>query len=86
MSGSGRPSGIRRSCSDDHRPASCAFLHLYVVIRVDDFQTPSPPEDQISLVAAFRSAEAADRDAARLNQLSADRQIRYLVHLTRLKD
>jgi len=55
-------------------------------MRVDDFQTPSSPDDQISLVAAFRSAEAAGQDAARLNQLSAGRQVRYLVHLARLKD
>jgi len=62
------------------------YPHLYVVMRVDDFQASIPPEDQISLVAAFHSAEAADQDAARLNLLSSDRHVRYLVHLTRLKD
>jgi hypothetical protein len=44
------------------------------------------PEELITLVAAFHEAEAAERDAARLNKLNGQKKCRHLVMLTRLKD
>jgi len=57
--------------------------HIFVVLRFDDYV--QDPIQAITGTKAFESQELADAEAARLNELNADKRARYFVRLARLQ-
>lgn len=57
------------------------YRHLFVVVRVDTYQSPG---DDFSLVSAWWTETEADEDCARLNEISSEGSY-YDVTVTRLK-
>ena len=62
------------------------YPHVYVVLRVDDFSRADAPEDRVAAVSTFVSWDAAEREAKRLNAFHEDRNLRYVVLTSRLKE
>jgi hypothetical protein len=58
--------------------------HLFVVIRIDDLSPNTPIEQRIALTKVFLDENAADREAARLNDLNKNKGSRYVVKVSRL--
>jgi hypothetical protein len=61
------------------------FRHLFAVARVDDTAESAPVDERISLVSAFDSRDAAEREVARLQDLAGAKKWRYVIMITRLK-
>lgn len=62
------------------------YDHVFVIIRVDLFQGPDvAPEDKITVTKAFWDAEAARREAERLNRQRPNDRAHYFFKLARLE-
>jgi hypothetical protein len=62
------------------------FRHAYAVVRIDEYLgTEIPREDLITVKAVWLEREQAERDAARLNALSAAKGTHYFVQHTRVE-
>jgi hypothetical protein len=61
--------------------------HVFAVIRLDEFHSPSAPlEDRFYLKKVMLTEEAAEQEAARLNALSGHKKCRYTVHIAQLDE
>lgn len=62
------------------------FPHAFIVLRIDDYLDASAEvENKISPVATYLDRVLADDEAARLNELEADKGSRFVVLISRLK-
>jgi len=60
--------------------------HLFVVLRIDDFESAGLAEDNLSAVSVFRTRHDAEREAERLGALRPGSRSRYVVLTSRLKE
>lgn len=58
---------------------------VYAILRWDGYQDFSDPTDYVTGTKAYESAEEAEAECRRLNQLNGDKQTRYFVRLVRLR-
>ncbi len=62
------------------------YDHAFAIVRIDTFLGLDPSaRDAISVKKVVRSAEAAEREVARLNSLNQDRGATYFWTITRLE-
>jgi hypothetical protein len=50
---------------------------------IGSFRTRLPPEDKVYVTEVRLTKDDAEAEAARLNELAADKRSRYVVHYTR---
>ena len=62
------------------------YVHIYVIGRVDEWLSKydEPPERMISLTKAYWTAEAAEAEVQRLNDLQKGKECHYFYQLARL--
>ena len=58
---------------------------IFVILRWDGFQDFDDPTEYITGTKGYRSADEADAECARLNDLTGDQLVRYFVRLVRLR-
>jgi hypothetical protein len=79
-----------RHCGARVAVGACSSSVLFGVLRIDASEDRLAPidEDDVSLTSIFTTQEAAERDAARLNEIAQARGIkaRYLALVSRLKE
>lgn len=65
------------------------YPHVFGVLRIDTYDDIDPElnEERLTLTAVFSTEQAAERDAARLNELAQKRgaHSKYITLITRLK-
>lgn len=61
------------------------FPHVFIVLRIDEFQASAEVEHRISPVATYLDQALADAEMARLNDLNGGKGSRYVVRMSRLK-
>jgi hypothetical protein len=59
------------------------FERVYAIVRFDLPISPEASESGIAVVKVFSSDEIAEKEAARLNQMNADKKCEYRVYMTR---
>jgi hypothetical protein len=63
------------------------YPHLFAILRYDSFQDAACPIDQrITVKKIVTTAEHAESEVVRLNQLNADKGAIYFYQITRLDD
>jgi len=60
------------------------YPHGYAIVRIDRVVSENQPEDSVAVVKVFSSRIAAEKDAARLNGVNAEKGCRYFVYVTRM--
>lgn len=60
------------------------YRHLYAVVRIDLPVSSGDPHDSVAVVKVYPSRETAEGEAARLNEVNADKHCTYSVHATRM--
>ena len=59
------------------------FEHLYAVVRFDFPVNPEYPENSVTIVKAFSTRPAAEKEASRLNELKKEKGCRYKFYIFR---
>lgn len=60
------------------------YPHGYAIVRIDRVVAENQLEDSVTVVKVFSSKMAAEKDAARLNGINAEKGCRYFVYVTRM--